>query len=56
MMGLSDRIEPWARRFQRPRAGPAPRERRASAGGERPVPATRRSGRRRFLRRALQER
>ena len=56
MMGLSDRIEPWARWFQRPRAGPAPEDRRAPAGGERPVQATRRRGGRRFLRRALQER
>jgi hypothetical protein len=27
MMGLTDRIEPWARRFQRARSAPAPEAR-----------------------------
>jgi hypothetical protein len=62
MMGLTDRFEPWARRFQaspapapqaqpRPTAAPPPRDRVRVPGGEHAEPTPGR-----FARRALQER
>jgi hypothetical protein len=69
MMGLTDRIEPWARRFQRATAAPEPeaRSRRdrdtgaaTEVGADPPTgaagdePAPRRTGR--FARRVVQER